>query len=170
MTESPVRATIDGQHQEERTMTESTDGTPADEPKADETFTWTNEGPSGDAAKSGTGSTATSILDSVRDVVDELAERAAPTVREFSARAAELTAIAADKAAPFAKRAGEVTADASGKLATRSREWASELRASVATAERDAGAGSGAHPETSAGTPSEPGQGDPETTDQPGPN
>ena len=122
-------------------MTESTNPTPADEPKADETFTWTNE-PSDPGDAKGTGAaTAASILDSVREVVDDLAERAAPTVRELSARAAELTAIAADKAAPFAKRAGEVTADASGKLATKSREWASELRASVATADRPTEAG-----------------------------
>ena len=33
-----------------------------------------------------------------------------------------LTAIAADRAAPLAKRAGEVTADASGKIASKSRE------------------------------------------------
>jgi hypothetical protein len=116
-------------------MTESTNPSPADEPKADETFTWTNEGATGHESKSAGGSTATSILESVREVVDDLAERAGPTVREISARAAELTAIAADRAAPFAKRAGEVTADASGKLASKSREWASELRTSVATAE-----------------------------------
>lgn len=117
-------------------MTETTNPTPADEPKADETFTWTNETPSPEASKGAGAATAANILESVREVVDELAERAGPTVRELSARAAELTAIAADKAAPIAKRAGEVTADASGKLATKSREWASELRASVATAER----------------------------------
>ena len=120
-------------------MTESTNGTPADEPKADETFTWTNDDPAGNP-EAASGSTATSILESVREVVDDLAERAAPTVREISARAAELTAMAADKAAPFAKRAGEVTADASGKLASKSREWATELRASVATAEAETGA------------------------------
>lgn len=146
-------------------MTESTNGTPADEPKADETFTWTNEDPA-HSTKGAPGSTATSILDSVRDVVDELAERAAPTVREFSARAAELTAIAADKAAPFAKRAGEVTADASGKLASRSREWASELRASVATAEPETAA-----PVADTGAPattsSEPNRTGDSTKDQP---
>ena len=117
-------------------MTEQTNPTPADEPKADETFTWTNEAPPPDSGKGAGATAAANILDSVREVVDDLAERAAPTVRELSARAAELAAIAADKAAPFAKRAGEATADASGKLATKSREWASELRASVATAER----------------------------------
>lgn len=116
-------------------MTESSNPNPTDEPKADETFTWTNEEMPGDGARTPGAATATSIIDTVREAVDELAERAGPTVRELSAKAAELTAIAADKAAPFAKRAGEVTADASGKLATKSREWASGLRASVATAE-----------------------------------
>ena len=144
-------------------MTESTNPTPADEPKADETFTWTNETPAPDPGKSGGAATAKDILESVRDVVDDLAERAAPTVRELSARAAELTAIAADKAAPFAKRAGEVTADASGKLATKSREWASELRASVATAEPAPGG------ETTAAAPTpglEPAEGASETTER----
>jgi hypothetical protein len=169
MSGRPVRATIAGQHNEERTMTESTNPTPADEPKADETFTWTNEAPGPDDAKASGGSTAASILESVRDVVDDLAERAAPTVRELSARAAELTAIAADKAAPFAKRAGEVTADASGKLASKSREWASELRASVATAEPEPGADGGAGASTSTGQPSEPVDDRPATTGQPGP-
>ncbi len=128
-------------------MTESTKGTPQDEPHgaprdeptADETFTWRADAPpSGDAKGAGT-STAESILESVREFVDDLAERAGPTVRELSARAAELTASAADRAAPLAKRAGEVTAGASATLASKSREWASEIRASIATAPEDAG-------------------------------
>ena len=106
--------------------------------------------------------TATSILDSVREVVDDLAERAAPTVRELSARAAELTAIAADKAAPFAKRAGEVTADASGKLAAKSREWASELRA---VGHGRAGDG---HRRTRTDRGFEPAEGARDASDQPG--
>ncbi len=133
-------------------MTDSSNPSPADEPKADETFTWTNEGATSQETKGAGGSTATSILESVREVVDDLAERAGPTVREISARAAELTAIAADRAAPFAKRAGEVTADASGKLASKSREWASELRTSVGTAEPP--------PDASATDAAAPGPGD----------
>ena len=43
--------------------------------------------------------------------------RPRPTVREFSAKAAELVAVAADKAAPIAHKAGEATAGASSKLA-----------------------------------------------------
>ena len=149
---------------EDATMTDHTNPTPGDEPKADETFTWTNEAPPPDSSKGAGATAATNILDAVREVVDDLAERAAPTVRELSARAAELTAIAADKAAPFAKRAGEATADASGKLATKSREWASELRASVATADHAPDQDSGG----SAPTPGfEPAEGTRETKDQP---
>ena len=144
-------------------MTDQPNPTPVDEPKADETFAWTTETPQPDPARPGA-TTAASILDSVRDAVDDLAERAAPTVRELSARAAELTAIAADKAAPFAKRAGEATADASGKLATKSREWASGLRSAVATADPTHDAEPGA-PAPTAGF--EPAEGAAASEDQP---
>jgi hypothetical protein len=126
-------------------MTESTNPSPAGEPTPDETFTWTGEpgnehgahgapGAAGSASSAGTGATsATAILDSIREAVDDLADRATPTVREFSARAAEFAAVAADRAAPLAKRAGEVTSEASGKLALKSRIWAADIRASLAT-------------------------------------
>ena len=154
-------------------MTEPLTPNPHDEPTPDETFTWTGDSAgenaearadSGSTGSSGspgsTGSTgsagasaagrATAILEQLREAVDDLAERASPTVREFSARAAELVASAADKAAPLAKRAGEATSEASGKLAERSRTWASELHASAGT--HDAGApGSGT--DTSPATP-----------------
>ncbi|MFL5671259.1 MAG: hypothetical protein ACJ77C_04105, partial [Chloroflexota bacterium] len=81
------------------------------------------------------GATATAILESIREAVDDLAERATPTVREFSARTAEFAAEAAEKASPYLRRAGDATADASGKLATRTRSWAAEVRASMGTAE-----------------------------------
>jgi hypothetical protein len=130
MTSDRDRATMKSRQQRSPAMTDSTTPPPPQEPTADETFTWTQSSGSHGAPGS-PGATATSILESVRDAVDELAERAAPSVREFSARAAELAAVAADKAAPLAKRAGEVTADASGKLATLSRGWAADLRATM---------------------------------------
>jgi hypothetical protein len=119
-------------------MADPTTPNPQDESKGDETFAWTQPSPASRAAPGSAGATATTILDSVRDAVDEFAVRAAPSVREFSARAAEFAASAADRAAPFAKRAGEVTADASGRLATMSRSWAADLRAPVATSATDA--------------------------------
>ena len=137
-------------------MTEPTKPTPdepnAERPASDETFTWTSDaasgrtgdetgpgavhgdaGPSGASGGAAAGSAATAILESVREAVDDLAERATPTVREFSARAAEFAAEAADRAAPFARRAGEATSDASAKLASKSRIWAADLRASLGT-------------------------------------
>jgi hypothetical protein len=78
--------------------------------------------------KGGTRETADAVVTNLRTVAGDLAERAGPTVREVSARAAELTAIGAGKAAPLAKRAGEVTADASTRLAEIARGWAAELR------------------------------------------
>lgn len=127
-----------------------TDSTPTGKPKAegttppaDETFSWTDDRADGGAADhdpadgagasatSGAASTATAVLEQLRVAIDDIAERATPTVREFSARAAELAATAADRAAPFAQRAGEVTSEASSKLAERSRSWAADLRASI---------------------------------------
>ena len=117
----------------------------------DETFTWTDasEETTGDGDPAGAGggagasakSTATTILESLRGAVDDLAERAAPTMREFSARAAELAAVAADRAAPLAKRAGEATAEVTGKLAAKSRDWAAEIRSSLDPADAADAAG-----------------------------
>ena len=147
-------------------MTEPLNPSTPDEPTPDETFTWTNEGgPSDDSghANGGAGATghggsassasttATAILESLREAVDDLAERATPTVREFSARAAELAAVAADRAAPLARRAGEVTSDASGKLATKSRIWAADLRASISPDDAPAAGAEG--PATNTPTP-----------------
>ena len=114
----------------------------------DETFTWTDasevpDGTTGHGEPAGAGggagasakSTATTIIASLRGAVDDLAERAAPTMRELSARAAELAAVAADRAAPLAKRAGEATAEVSGKLASKSRDWAAEIRSSLDSAD-----------------------------------
>jgi hypothetical protein len=94
-------------------------------------------GPTPDPASSGPGpdapkaTAATALLDSIRDAFDDIAERAAPAVREVSARAAELTADVAGRAAPYARKAGDATADASSKLAERSKTWAAGVRAAI---------------------------------------
>lgn len=86
------------------------------------------------ASSSNGGTKANDVFDQIRVAVDDFAVKAGPTVREFSAKAAELVAVAADKAAPFAHKAGEATAEASTKLAERSRGWAAEVREHVGTA------------------------------------
>jgi hypothetical protein len=147
----------------------------SDQPTPDETFTWSSsDTPHGESAGGSAGSTsgasgsagasaggsATAILESIRDAVDDLAERASPTVREFSARTAEFAADAAEKASPYLRRAGSATADASGKLASKSRSWAAEVRASMGTTET--------HDVNDAPTATEPDSHTPATDDAPG--
>lgn len=82
-------------------------------------------------AGAGAAAKATDVLETLRDAVEDFAEKAAPVVRQFSAKAADVVATAADKAVPLAHKAGEATADASGKLAVKSRTWAAEVRESL---------------------------------------
>jgi hypothetical protein len=132
-------------------------------PPADETFSWTNESTGGardedhapdaeGSTTSGAAATATAVLEQIRVAIDDIAERATPTVREFSARAAELAATAADRAAPFAQRAGVVTSEASSKLAERSRSWAADIRASIPE-DHPASPAAGEGTDTAAGAP-----------------
>jgi hypothetical protein len=100
-------------------------------PETGSSPSWDATAPGGNGTKPDHDTTASGILGSIRDAVEDLAEKATPAVREISAKAAELAAVAADRAAPLARKAGEVTADASGKLAQKSRGWASDLRSAV---------------------------------------
>jgi hypothetical protein len=92
-----------------------------------------NLGGSSSASDGSAASKATDVLETLREAVEDFAEKATPVVRQFSAKAAEVVATAADKAVPLAQKAGEATADASGKLAVKSRTWAAEVRESLST-------------------------------------
>jgi hypothetical protein len=61
-------------------------------------------------------------------MIDDLAEQAAPTIRQVGAKAAELAAVAGEKAGPFAQKAAAATESAGTKLAEKSRALADELR------------------------------------------
>jgi hypothetical protein len=113
-------------------MTEPNDqaSTPNPSPETGSSSSWGETTPGGNGDKPDAGM-ASGILGSIRDAVEVLPDKATPAVREISAKAAELAAVAADRAAPLARKAGEVTADASGKLAEKSRGWASDLRSAV---------------------------------------
>jgi hypothetical protein len=95
---------------------------------ADETFGWT--APDDETAASGGDARATAerALAQLQSMIDSLATQAAPVVRQIGAKAAELAAVAADRAGPLAHKAADATADASGRLAERSRTWAADLR------------------------------------------
>lgn len=135
-------------------MTDTTPpaGGPAEQP---------DSGPgSGTEPASGPGQTGREWLGQLQAMIDDLATQAAPTVRQVGAKAAELAAVAADKAGPLAHRAADATQTASVKLAERSRHIAEDLR-------RDQGTEAGAaEPESQLAPPTEPG-GTPSAAEEP---
>src|SRR4051812_14144489 len=80
-------------------------------------------------------------LAQLQSMIEQLTTQAAPVVREVGAKAAELAALAGEKAGPMAQRAAELTAEAGLKIAGRSRDLATELRRDMAA--RGEGAGDG---------------------------
>ena len=112
---------------------ETTNPTPEEKPApaADETFGWT-----GDASGDGSGQAASGAgrewLTQLQTMIEQITEQAGPVLREVSAKAAELAAVAGEKAGPVAARAAEITAEAGTKLAERSRDLAAELRRDIA--------------------------------------
>jgi hypothetical protein len=61
-------------------------------------------------------------------MIDGVTTAAAPHVREIAAKAAELAAKAGEAAGPFAKRAAEATSDVGQKVASKSRDFAADMR------------------------------------------
>lgn len=67
-------------------------------------------------------------------MIENVANYAAPVLREIAARAAELAAKAGQAAGPMAHRAADKTEQVGGRLATKGREVASDLRRETAGA------------------------------------
>lgn len=108
-----------------------------DEPtptQGDETFAWTDDGGNGGPGKGTSGSTGPGAttgrewLAQLQTMIENAATQAAPVMREVAAKAAELAAVAGEKAGPVAARAAELTAEAGHRIAERSRDLAAELR------------------------------------------
>ncbi|MEA2677402.1 MAG: hypothetical protein QOJ81_1543 [Chloroflexota bacterium] len=68
------------------------------------------------------------MLVQLQQMIDTLATQAAPVMREVAAKAAELAAVAGEKAGPLAHKAAGMTQVAGEKLAARSKEMAADLR------------------------------------------
>ena len=95
----------------------------------DETYEWTGEATDGDpGAPKSAGTTGREWLAQLQTMIENAATQAAPVMREVAAKAAELAAVAGEKAGPVAARAAELTAEAGHKIAERSRDLATELR------------------------------------------
>ncbi|HSO29692.1 MAG TPA: hypothetical protein VLS28_07295 [Candidatus Sulfomarinibacteraceae bacterium] len=103
----------------------------------DETFEWTGDGGDGAGGAAGApggtgtggaGASGREWLAQLQSMIENAATQAAPVMREVAAKAAELAAVAGDKAGPVAARAAELTAEAGHRIAERSRDLAAELR------------------------------------------
>ena len=68
------------------------------------------------------------MLVQLQQMIDTLATQAGPVMREVAAKAAELAAVAGEKAGPIAHRAAGVTESVGQRVAARSKEMAAELR------------------------------------------
>jgi hypothetical protein len=68
------------------------------------------------------------MLIQLQQMIDTLATQAGPVMREVAAKAAELAAVAGEKAGPLAHRAAGMTESAGQKIAARSKEMAADLR------------------------------------------
>ena len=108
-------------------MTDQTER-PAEAPAADETFGWTESETDGKSA----GGQAREWLTQLQSMIENLAEQAGPVIRDVGIKAAELAAIAGERAGPVAQRAAEMTAEAGHRLAEKSRDLAAELRREAA--------------------------------------
>lgn len=109
---------------------------PAEEPNApsggpEQAYEWkgadTTSGAPGEDV--GTGSrSGREWVDQLQSMIDDLANQAAPVVRQIGAKAAELAALAGEKAGPIAHRAADATETAGIRLAERSRHLAEDLK------------------------------------------
>jgi hypothetical protein len=105
-------------------------GDPIDDTKPTSDDWSTSKGGSGDGDESAesTGSTTREWLAQLQSMIDNAATQARPVLREVAAKAAELAAVAGEKAGPIAHKAAEVTAQAGTKVAERGHELATSLR------------------------------------------
>lgn len=109
-------------------MIDKTESPATDETRAaDETFAWTDDTDS-TGAEHGSDAKSREWLSQLQSMIENITEQAGPVLRQVSAKAAELAAVAGEKAGPMAARAAEMTAEAGSRLAEKSRDIAADLR------------------------------------------
>jgi hypothetical protein len=112
-------------------MDERNDGPGTPPADADAGGPGADTGPAGaDAGAPGAdaGARTRQWLDQLQAMIDGVAKEAAPVVKQVGLKAAELAAVAGEKAGPIAYRAAEMTESAGRSIAERSRQLADELR------------------------------------------
>src|SRR5262245_26018423 len=122
-------------------MTDQNQPDQPDQPEGaapDESFEWTgadtaDAGASADEASDAGASSARAKewVGQLQAMIDDLATQATPTIRQIGIKAAELAAVAGEKAGPIAQKAAAMTETAGTRLAERSRAWADEIRSTT---------------------------------------
>lgn len=84
--------------------------------------------PTGTGGESESQQASRDMLRQLQGMIDSLATQAGPVMREVGAKAAELAALAGEKAGPLAHRAASATERVGVKVAERSKVMATELR------------------------------------------
>jgi hypothetical protein len=109
-------------------MSDNTNPAPANDPAAGDgpEPAWSDGGPSaGDEGQSVRGR---EWLAQLQEMIDRVTAEAGPVARDVAVKAAELAAVAGEKAGPFARRAADVTGDVGTRVAERSRRFADDMR------------------------------------------
>ena len=71
---------------------------------------------------------AEKMIAQLQVMIDQTGKTAGPVLRDVAAKAAELTAVAAENAGPVAHKAANVTEHVGDRLAARSKDLAADLR------------------------------------------
>jgi hypothetical protein len=95
--------------------------------ETDDTQNPTSSAPDGDGA-SRVPPNVQNMLLQLQQMIDNVAVRSGPVLREVAAKAAELAAVAGERAGPLAYKAAETTQKVGQRVAERSKEFAADLR------------------------------------------
>jgi hypothetical protein len=87
---------------------------------------WTPD--ASDQPTGGRGTGGREMLVQLQQMIDTVATQAAPVMRDVAVKAAELAAIAGEKAGPVAYRAAGMAQNVGERVAARSKEYADQLR------------------------------------------
>ena len=79
------------------------------------------------------------MLAQLQTMIDSVAVRSGPVLREVAAKAAELAAVAGERAGPLAYKAAETTQNLGRRVAERGKEVAADLRRPQADAAAEMG-------------------------------
>ena len=82
---------------------------------------------------------AEKMISQLQVMIDQAGKTAGPVLRDVAAKAAELTAVAAENAGPVARKAADVTERVGDRLAARSKDLAADLRKAAEAARTEAG-------------------------------